>query len=150
MLKKPAVVPFVECPNCKRLLEYGAARCPTCREEIEPEYAYISAVVVCHNTQAVSSANTIKTAEPAAIIIFMASLCAVFLKSPSLLVVNLITPLLSLLAIFVWFYRYGKFKAGDEEYLRAKREMKASLKLWLAVLVTQSLVILYMLKMPNV
>jgi len=58
LLKKPAVVPFVECPNCKQLLEYGAENCPRCREEVGSDYALVSAAVVHHNTQACSLANS--------------------------------------------------------------------------------------------
>ena len=105
MFKRPAIIPFVECPNCKQLLEYGAERCPRCQEEIDSQYALVSAVVVHHNTQAISLANTIKTGEPAALIIFFASLIGYFLGSPSMFIVNLITPVISLLAILVWFYR---------------------------------------------
>ena len=146
MFKRPPVVPFVECPNCKHLLEYGAERCPSCREEIDSDYALVSAVVVQHNTQAISLANTIKTGEPAAFIIFFTSLIGYFLGSPAIFIVNLITPVLSLLVILLWFYRYRSFKIGDEEYVKAKRDMRASLKLWLAVLGVQMIVILYMLK----
>ncbi len=60
MFKVPAVVPFVECPNCKQLLEYGIESCPRCREEISSDYALLSAIIVHHNTQACSLANSIK------------------------------------------------------------------------------------------
>lgn len=146
MFKRPAVVPFVECPNCKQLMEYGLKSCPRCREEISADYAFTSAVIVHHNTQAVSSANTIKTAEPGTVIIFFASLIGYFTVSPSMFIVNLITPTVYLLIILVWFYRYGRFKIGDEEYVRAKRDMWKSLKLWLAVLAAQVIVVIYMLK----
>ena len=146
MLKKPEVVPFVECPNCNQLLEYGAEKCPRCREEIDSGYALLSAVIVHHNTQAISLANTIKTGEPAVVIIFLTSLIGYSLGSPAMFIVNLITPALSLLIILVWFYRYGRFNIGDEEYVKAKRQMWASFKLWLVVLAAQLIVILYMLK----
>ena len=35
----PRVTPFVECPNCRRLLDYGVPRCPDCYEEIREDYA---------------------------------------------------------------------------------------------------------------
>jgi len=61
LLKVPAVFPFVECPNCKELLEVGAPFCPRCREEISPVYGFVSAFIVHHNTQACSLANSIST-----------------------------------------------------------------------------------------
>lgn len=146
MFKAPAVHPFVECPNCKQLLEFGAEECPRCREEIDIDYALHSAAVVHLNTQAVSSANTIKTGEPAAAIIFFASLLSYSLGHPAIFIVNLVTTTLSLSVILLWFYRYGRFKIGDEDYEGAKKGMWASLKLWSALLFVQLLIILHMLK----
>lgn len=146
MFKAPAVHPFVECPNCKHLLEYGAGKCPRCREEIDSDYALLSAVIVHHNTQAVSLANTIKTAEPAAIISIGASIYSYFLGLPALFALSFLMPVISLLVILIWFFRFGRFKIGDDEYLKAKRDMKLSLKLWLGLLIVQMLVLLYMLK----
>ena len=146
MFKAPAVHPFVECPNCKHLLEYGAEKCPRCREEIVSDYALLSAVIVYHNTQAVSLANTIKTAEPAAIISIGVSIYAYFLGIPAIFALTFLMPVLSLLVVLIWFFRFGRFKIGDEEYLKAKREMRSSLKLWLGLLIVQALVLIYMLK----
>src|SRR5574339_44833 len=62
ILNGPPVHPFVECPNCNELVELGATNCSRCREEICPDYALMSAVLVHHNTQACSAANTITAA----------------------------------------------------------------------------------------
>lgn len=142
----PPVHPFVECPNCRRLFEFGATQCPHCREEINPKYAQASASVIILNTQACSLANSIKTAEPGAIIVFLVSAFGVFLYSPSLLIVSFLTPVISLAAIILWFNRFGRFRAGDEEYLKAKARMRGSLKLWLALLAVQLLLLLYLLR----
>jgi RNA polymerase subunit RPABC4/transcription elongation factor Spt4 len=146
MFKSPPVVPFVECPNCKQLLEYGAEKCPRCREEIDADYALLSAVIVHHNTQAVSLANTIKTAEPAAIINIAVSIYVYFLGIPAIFSLSVLMPVLSLLVILIWFFRFGRFKIGDEDYLKAKRDMRSSFKLWLGLLIVQLLVLFYMLK----
>jgi hypothetical protein len=50
-------------------------------------------------------------------------------------------PVIPLMVILIWFIRFGRFKIGDEEYLRAKREMRGSLLLWLAILAVQLIVI---------
>ena len=146
MLKKPAVVPFVGCPNCKQLLEYGAERCSRCREEIDSDYALLSAVVVHHNTQAVSLANTIKTLEPAAIINIAISIYGYFLGIPAIFALSALMPMLVLLVILIWFFRFGRFSIGDEEYVAAKHEVWVSFRLWLGLLIIQLLVLLYMLK----
>ena len=142
MLKTPAVVPFVECPNCKQLLEYGAKVCPRCREEIDSEYGFASAVVVHHNTQACSLANSIKGFDSFLWIALVGSLLIYVIDMyvfGSLVLFNIILmwPMIPLLVILVWFYRFGRFKIGDEEYVRAKREMRSSFLLWLAILGVQ-------------
>jgi RNA polymerase subunit RPABC4/transcription elongation factor Spt4 len=146
MFNRPPVHPFVECPNCKRLLEYGAKNCPRCREEIDPDYALLNAVIVHHNTQAVSLANTIKTGEFAAIINISASIYAYFLGVPAIFALSFFMPVLSLSVILVWFFRFGRFKIGDEEYVKAKRDMRSSILLWLGLLIVQVLAFFYMLK----
>lgn len=146
MLKKPAVTPFVECPNCKRLIGYGVETCPACREEIGDEYALASAIVVVHNTQACSQANTIKTADYAALLSVFVALYGYVLGAPGLFVSAIATPCISLLVVGVWFYRFGKFPIGDDDYRKAERDMYASLKLWLALLFVESVAFVYMLK----
>ena len=129
---------FVECPNCKELTEYGAQMCPRCREEIDPEYADASAAAVYVNTQACDMANTIKGFDPFAYLslLFSAGAYAIdkyAVGAPALFYFVLAYPLIPLLAILVWFNRYALFKAGDEEFTRARRDMRGSLLLWLAI-----------------
>jgi RNA polymerase subunit RPABC4/transcription elongation factor Spt4 len=146
MLKRPAVTPFVECPNCKRLIEYGAETCPACREEIGSDYALASAIVVVHNTQACSQANTIKTGDYAAFVSIFAALYGYASGAPGLFVSSIATPVIFLIVIGVWFYRFGRFQIGDDDYLKARRDMHASLKLWLALLSVELAALVYMLK----
>jgi hypothetical protein len=146
LLKKPAVHSFVECPNCKQLLEYGAGVCPRCREEINSDYALVSAVVVHHNTQACSLANSIKGGDTFAYIaivgsVFIYAIDIYAIGSLALFYFIVLWPVIPLLVVTVWFIRFGGFKIGDEEYLSAKREMRGSLLLWLAILAVQLIVI---------
>ena len=146
LLKKPAVHPFVECPNCQQLLEYEAKNCPRCREEISAEYGLVSAIVVLHNTQACSVANSISAVDaffPLALIGSAVILGFDLFGSGSPILFSL-TPLWSaipLLAIVVWFIRFGRFPVGDEEYLKARSEMRKSLLLWLAFFIVQLLIV---------
>jgi hypothetical protein len=146
IFQRPAVTPFVECPNCKQLLEYGLERCPRCLEEIEQNYALISAAVVQYNNQACSSANTIKSLDAAVVISILSSAYAYFVGMPGTFIIAAILPSMCLAAILIWFYRYGRFRMGDEDFLKAKRAMWASLKLWLGLLLVQLLLFIYMLK----
>jgi RNA polymerase subunit RPABC4/transcription elongation factor Spt4 len=156
LLKTPAVTPFVECPNCRQLLEYGAESCPRCREEISSEYGLVSAIVVHHNTQACSLANSISGGDsffPLALIgsglIFAIDFYVS--KSPALIWLTALWSAIPLLVIVVWFIRFGRFSIGDEEYLKARREMRKSLSLWLALSVVQLLVaVVWWLERPAI
>ncbi|HVQ36420.1 MAG TPA: hypothetical protein VMS31_02740 [Pyrinomonadaceae bacterium] len=143
LLKGPDVYPFVECPNCQQLLEYGAEICPRCREEISSEYGLISAIVVQHNTQACSVANSIAGFEAFIPVALVGSMVIFAIDlygsgSPTLFPLILIWPTIPLIAIAVWFFRFGRFRIGDDEYLKARREMRKSLLLWLAILLVQA------------
>lgn len=138
------VTPFVECPNCCRLLEYGTEKCPQCYETIEEDYALLSAAIVVHNTQACSFANHVKHLDPAAFIVLAASAYAYVIDAyvsdlpiPIMMLLALAMPMVSLLAVLLWFFKFGQFAIGDEEYIRAKRDMQESLKMWVAILVVQ-------------
>ena len=98
------------------------------------------------NTQACSHANIIKTAEMAALVVFFASLIGFLLRDPSLFVVNLLTPIISLAAVLMWFRRYRKFRIGDDEFVKAKARMRTSLRIWTTLLVVQLLALGYMLR----
>ena len=145
LFTNPRVSPFVECPSCKRLIECNATTCPHCREEIDPQYAAVSKMIVVFNTAACSSANTIKTAEYGAILVFLASAVG-FWIDPTLVIVNLLTPVMSIAAIALWFYRFGRFTLGDDDYARARRDMRNSLKLWVILIGVQALTLVYLLK----
>ena len=147
LLKGPAVYPFVECPNCHELLKFGARLCPRSREEIGPEYAAISAAVVHYNTQACSLANTITTLDafiPIALIGTVVIYAAEWYTSgrPRISMVLLFWPTIPLLAIILWYLRFGRFRFGDEEYVRARQEMRRSFGVWLAFLIVDVLLLI--------
>jgi len=143
----PRVTPWVQCPGCKRLIECDAALCPHCREEIDPQYAAISKLVVVYQTAAVSSANTIKTAELGAGIISVASFIG-FWFDPPLIIATLLTPIISVAAVALWFYRF-RFRLQDPEYARARRDMRNSLRLWLVLIAAQILAVVYVFKVRS-
>lgn len=147
LLDGPPVHPFVECPNCHELLELNATLCPHCREEINEEYAIASALIVHHNTQAVSFANSI-TATDAVIPLALIGTVAVYgidwlAAGPARVSTALLFwPAMPLIAIVVWFLRFGRFQIGDEEYVQARREMRRSFAFWLAFLIVDVLLVL--------
>jgi hypothetical protein len=146
LLRGPAVFPFVECPNCKELLEVDVSLCPRCCEEIGPEYAVVSAAVVHYNTQACSVANTIATLN-AFIPIALIGTVLIYLGEaytsgrPRISLGLLFWPCIPLFAITIWYVRFGRFRIGDDEYVRARREMRRSFVFWLAFLIVDLLLL---------
>ena len=140
---------FVECPNCKELMEYDAEVCPRCREEIDQQYADLSAAVVYLNTRACDMANMIKGFDPYVFIVLVVSAGAFAfdwfaMGGPAIFYLIPFTSVAPLVAVAVWFNRYALFKAGDGEFARAKRDMRGSLMLWLAILAVQCIALLWL------
>lgn len=79
-------------------------------------------------------------------IVAVATFIGIWAVDHGLVIINLLTPLISIAAIVVWFRRFGRFKAGDAEYEKAKRDMRNSLKFWIALLAVQSLVLVYLFR----
>ena len=120
--------------------------CPRCREEIDPEYGGLSAAVVYYNTQAVSLAKSISTFDafiPLALIGGVGIFAIDWFTSgtPRISLFILFWSAIPLLAISLWFFRFGRFKMGDDEYLKARRDMKRSFAFWLVLLIVQLLLI---------
>ncbi|HEX3086276.1 MAG TPA: hypothetical protein VHP99_17210, partial [Pyrinomonadaceae bacterium] len=105
-----------------------------------------SAIIVHHNTQACTVANTfsgfdafIPLALIGSVVIFLIDLYVY--GRPTIFLFLPIWPLMPLIIIVGWFFRFGRFKIGDAEFLQARREMRSSLLFWLVVLLVQILAI---------
>ena len=130
--------PFIECPNCQRLVKVGTTRCPDCYEEIAEPYALTSAATVVFNTVACDIANDIRSFDTFAMLTIPMGIGIYFIdlysfRSPTLFYFALLWPVIPLLSTILWFYRFGNFPLGDDEYLSAKRRMRRTLTLWLAI-----------------
>jgi hypothetical protein len=143
IFSKPAIHENFSCPNCRRLLPSGTKRCKYCLEEIDDDYANLNAFLHFQLTQAISHANIIATFDPAIVFFVIASLCLRWLKlefysdiphlSIALEIVFGLVWLAPVVAIIIWFYRYGRWRIIDEEeYQSKRRSMKLSLRMWLA------------------
>jgi RNA polymerase subunit RPABC4/transcription elongation factor Spt4 len=126
----PPVTPFVECPNCKRLLTYGTERCPDCYEEISEDYARLSGAIVVINTKACAMANTIKTLDVTAVIALVVAAIEILQTPPTIPIIPFSWPAVALVAVILWFIRFGRFKLGDDDYVRARRQMSLRLLGW--------------------
>ena len=131
------VRPFAKCPNCGRLLRIRAEECPECGRKIDEQYAFYSALVVTVITQACSFANTIKHLDLGALIIIVVSLYVYLVGEPMLFAFVPMMSVMPLLAVVWWLCKFGRYKFDDEDFVKAKRDMRASLKLWLTLFVVQ-------------
>ena len=139
ILEDPPATPYAECPNCGRLIQIGVSRCPDCYELIDVEYAMTSGAVVLINTKACAMANTIQTLDPLAVLAIGVAVLAYVCDLPSGFLLSAITgPTLALVAIVVWFVRFGWFKIGDEDFVRARQSMLVRLIAWLVLAVVLS------------
>jgi len=134
--------PFVECPNCEKLVRVGVNRCPDCYENIPEAYALNSAAAVVANTVACDVANSIKAFDSFAVLAGIGSAVIYLLDlyvsgSPKLFYFCLLWSAMPLTSVLLWLYRFGNFKLGDDEYLCAKRDLRRSLRLWLAIITVQ-------------
>lgn len=139
--------PFIECPNCERLVKVGTTRCSDCYEEISEEYALSSAASVVINTVACDVANSIASFNQFAFLAVPLGIGIYFLDlysfgSPRLFYLTLFWPVLPLLGATLWFYRFGTFPLGDDEYRSAKGRVWRTLILWLAIAAIQIIAIL--------
>jgi hypothetical protein len=138
--------PFVECPNCKKLVKVGIRRCRECYEEIPEPYAMSSAAMVVFNTVACDVANSIAAFNPFAVLVIILGI-AIYLYdvysigSLGLFYLSLLWPATPLVMTILWFYRFGSFPLGDDEYLAAKRRMRRMLTVWLAIVSAQIIAI---------
>lgn len=130
--------PFIECPNCRKLVKVEVRRCRDCYEEIPEAYALSSAATIVFNTVACDVANSIAASDtfaglavPLFIALFVSDLY--LFGSPRISYLTLFWPVLPLLNAILWFYRFGTFPLRDEEYLSAKRRVRRTLTLWLAI-----------------
>ena len=134
--------PFIECPNCRRLMKIEIRRCRDCYEEIPEAYALSSAVAVVFNTVAVDAANSLAIFDTFAVLTVPLSIAFFFFDlysagSPALFYFTLLWPVFPLLTAIAWFYRFGTFPLGDDEYISAKRRVQRTLTLWLAIMSAQ-------------
>jgi hypothetical protein len=134
--------PFVECPNCQKLVKVGIRRCRDCYEEIPEAYALSSAATMVFNTVACDVANSIAAFDAFAVLAVPLSIACYFFDlysfgSPRLFYLTLFWSVMPLLPAILWFYRFGTFPLGDDEYLSAKRRVRRTLTLWLAIISAQ-------------
>ena len=131
------VTPFIECPNCGRFLSMRDEKCPDCQEVIDEGYAFYSALHVTVITQACSFANSIKYVDLIAILVLGISVYLYILNERWLFILAPMMSAVPLFFIVLWFSRFGRFRFAEDDFQRAKRDMRSSLVLWSSIFVVQ-------------
>ena len=133
---------YFNCPYCNQTLPFLAEQCKYCGEEITDDQKGLNTLVNYALTTSASFANDVGSNDPAVVIYILVSFVSLFLKwmlYDSLyyfwLGLEIFTTLvwfLPLIAILCWLRFHGRWNIIDDEYEQKKKEMWASLRLWLA------------------
>jgi hypothetical protein len=99
---------------------------------IDEAYAFYSALHV-----AGSFANSIKYVDLIAILVLATTVYLYILNELWLFALALFMSAVPLFFIVLWFSRFGRFKFAEDDFQKAKGEMRNSLVLWLAIFLVQ-------------
>ncbi|MDQ3014006.1 MAG: hypothetical protein M3X11_25295 [Acidobacteriota bacterium] len=133
-LLNPEISLTAKCHTCQEVITYGLEKCPYCGIRLDQEEMTISAFNCFAINQAITSANTIRTFDPAAPIFLAVILLRVLIDIPSWYeFISSVFWLFPVLVIAGWFQQHGKWISKDEEYLSAQKAMKSSFQVWMAV-----------------
>jgi len=122
-----------KCHTCNEQILFEQEFCPQCGIKIDHEDMAVGVVNNFLLTQAVSSANTIRTLDVGAYIFLGASVFRFMFDFP--LWFDVVTSLFWVTPMIIigrWFRRHGNWETRDGEYLTARKAMKKSFWLWLA------------------
>jgi uncharacterized OB-fold protein len=133
---------FAKCPGCGRMLKSGARTCPECGTVITSEYAAESISTQVKIAQAYSLAGRVESFNPLAFLLVALSAGVVLLGLHPLY--SALLPVASLWFLHQvrrWFRWFGSEQLDDEEFTAARRKVKGALRLWLATLAVQAVIL---------
>ena len=143
-LLTPEITITAQCHTCRETILYGLEDCPYCGIKLDHEELAIGAINTFVINQAISSANTIKTFDPAAPLLLLVILFRALIDLPTWYeLICSVVWLFPLLAISGWFVKHGRWDSNDEDFWAAKTAMKSSFKVWLAVNALSFIVLLF-------
>lgn len=129
----PPITPFGKCHTCKETVVFGIKHCPQCGIELDYDEIFPSIHDYFVITQAVSSANNLRTFDVSILLLIGVSFIRFsFDYGLWFLIITGIVWILPLIRINQWFGRHGKWECSDPDYLEAIERMKWSRKLWIA------------------
>jgi len=130
----PKITLIADCHTCGEKLLYGQEKCPYCGILLDQEEIFPSVILNFVITQAVSSANTIRTFDFAVLFLLGVGVYNSFLNEEFLLRIQLITSavyLYPIILILRWFYKYRMLSSSDPDFNFSKKEMRSCLLLWI-------------------
>lgn len=131
---EPEVTATGNCHSCNELVQLGTPKCPYCGTLLDKQRMLASAKENFRITQAVSSANTIRTFKPAAYLFIIVAIGRLLLdysvRHNLFISVMWFLPVLTIVG---WFFKHGGRNSTDQDYLESRKKMKADLLLWLAI-----------------
>jgi hypothetical protein len=124
----PAITATARCHGCNEIVLLGTRQCPYCEMELDQKEMQARALKSVKIDQAITSANTIRTFNPAIFLLFIIALLRLVMDFGFQL--NLYATFLWFLpavTIVLWFIKHGGWKSFEEDYLTSKKAMKMSL-----------------------
>lgn len=128
---QPEITVMGNCQACGELVQVNTPKCPYCGTLLDKQSLLNSAAANFVVTQAISSANTIRTFQPAAYLLILLSISRFAFDHFFRSVLFVIVWMLPLFTVLRWFMKHGGLNSSDAEYLTAKKQMKSALILWL-------------------
>jgi len=128
------------CPSCSETFLFGDTKCRFCQTTINQRYAQESAQSQVLVTNAVKSANLIRTLRNLLYILLAITVFA-FFQDPTYLQVLLLFSVLNLSGPIGWLRKYRR--ASDHpEVVKAAKDMRIELYLWLGGIALQTIALL--------
>lgn len=135
----PDITATARCHGCNEVVLYERTHCPYCGIELDRHKMRASAASSHAVGQAISSANTIRTFNPAAVLFLIVSIFSPLLfREASEWPVRFdfyfsFVAVTSLVIVGRWFVKHGRLQSAEADYQAAKKAMRKSFALWLVV-----------------
>jgi hypothetical protein len=144
MFKEPfetrPVTATILCPSCSETLLFGDTKCRFCQTTIDQRYAKESAEAQVLVTNAVKSANLIRTLRKLLYFLLPVTVFA-FLVDPPYLEVLLGISVLILIGTIGWLRKY-RHASDHPEVVKAAKDVRIELYLWLVGIALQTIALL--------
>lgn len=114
---------------------YGDKQCRFCQATIDYKYALESASTNALVTQAIKSANIIRSLRNLLYFLLAMAVFGAVTASPSTVLVTFIVSIVNLFAPIKWHKHFGKISTNDPELIRAKKDMRVEAYVWCAAII---------------